>query len=113
MTRDNIMKTLMETWKSEEIMKINGEVWLSNSNALSGNDDILVSTRLKSLVGEEFTSFRKVLMALKPPATLKDLLATITRPEGVTKNEKAKDLGYLDDKGLELLDGKGSDMDKD
>ena len=58
----------------------------------------MVSARLRFLIGEAFTKFRKDHVSSDPPATLKDLLKTITWPEGLKWNEdEGKDLSYIED----------------
>ena len=101
MARDDMMAALMNAWQSSDIQEVNGakcfkDVWLTN--ALNGDEDLLVSARLRSLIGEEFTKFRKDHESSDPQATLKDLLKTVTRPKGVKRNEdEEKDLSYIED----------------
>ena len=74
MARDDMMAALMNAWQSSDIQEVNGakcfkDVWLTN--ALNGDEDLLVSARLRSLIGEEFTKFRKDHESSDPQATQK------------------------------------------
>ena len=81
---------------------------------LDGSEDHLVSIKLtSSLIVKEMLEFREQLLSSKPAATLKELLAQMMKPEGVSmKGETAKNK-VSPDKGLELLNGDGEDLDED
>ena len=80
---------------------------------MDGSEDHLVSSRLKSLVGKEFGEWRAELLKQTPAETLKDLMSSITPPEGVHRREHsgARDLNYvLPDEGRELYDCDGDEL---
>ena len=79
-------------------------------NALDGNEDLFVSDRLFSLIGQETIDFRTELMDRPPPRNFNDMVKTITPPEGV---RLANVDGPPEDEGVELLlaeDGEDEDV---
>ena len=68
------------------------------------------------LVGQEFKEFRSNLLLSTPPSNLRELVSTITPPEGVRRSDhdSPRDLEYIPfDEGAELFDGEGSDLDNE
>ena len=113
LTRNEIMVLTAESWDDcdvdqEMAFKAN---WLTNS--LDGREDHLVSSRIRDLVGEEFTAFREELLSSEPANNMRELIASITPPEGVRRSDhgQPRDLSYIsEDESAELLDGDGSDL---
>ena len=72
MTRDDMMAILMTTWQASDIQEANSakcfkDIWLTN--ALNGDEDLLVSVRLRALINEDFTKIRKDHVSSEPQAT--------------------------------------------
>ena len=117
-TRDKQMELMDKAWEQCEAnhklaFKTN---WLTNS--FDGSEDHLVSSRIMDLVGEELIAFRTELLESEPAADLKELIASLTPPEGVKCREHhgPRDTSYIDeevpiDEGEELLDCDGDEVD--
>ena len=82
-SRDDMMRILVETFKSLEINVESCFEALWVTNALDGTEDYLVSERVMLLVGNKMKVFRNDLMKKKSPKNLKELLKLITPPKGV------------------------------
>ena len=113
--RDDMME-LMTTAYSE--CNVNQAVsykvnWLTNK--LDGSEDMVVSQSLRDLVGQEMMEFRAELLKSQVPATLREAVQQITRPEGVRpKDTGQRDTLYIqEDEGAELFDGDGTDIPAD
>ena len=86
--------------------------WLSNN--IDGSEDHLVSSRIMNLVGDDFRRWRdEELVTGELPANLKDLMASLTPPEGIRRGDlnepRDRDYMYYNGEGAELLDGDGED----
>ena len=84
-SRDDMMSMLVDSWDS---LQVDITAALKDNfilSALDGSEDLFVRDKLYQLVGEEIVVFRQEEMAKEPPKTLKDLLASITPPEGVRR----------------------------
>ena len=114
-TRDQMMQMFQESW-TETCANVDNEfVFKTNmiTLALDGSEDHLASRKLMDLIGKEMLEFRENLLSSKPAATLKELRAQMIKPEGLRmKGQTAKDKAPPD-KGLELVDGDGEDLDVD
>ena len=82
-SRDDMMRILVESFKSLEINVESCFEALWVTNALDGTEDYLVSERVMLLVGNKMKVFRNDLMKKKSPKNLKELLKLITPPKGV------------------------------
>ena len=82
-SRDDMMRILVESFKSLEIDVESCFEALWVTNALDGTEDYLVSERVMLLVGNKMKVFRNDLMKKKSPKNLKELLKLITPPKGV------------------------------
>ena len=86
-TQDDMMKILIESFKSLEIDFVNRFKALWVTNALDGSEEYLVSERLMSLVGEKMKDFRDQPKKKKSPKNLKELLKLITPPKGLRRRD--------------------------
>ena len=82
-SRDDMMRTLVESSKSLEIDTESRFKALWVTNTLDGTKDYLVSERVMLLVGNKMKVSRNDLMKKKSPKNLKELLKLITPPKGV------------------------------
>ena len=82
-SRDDMMRILVESFKSLEINVESCFEALWVTNALDGTEDYLVSERVMLLVGNKMKVFRNDLMKKKSPKNLKELLKLTTPPKGV------------------------------
>ena len=85
--------------------------WLTNK--MDGSEDDMVSSRLKRLVGDEFIKWREELRKEVPAASMKELMESITPPEGVRRveHDERRDLNYIPhDEGKELFDCDGDEL---
>ena len=107
-SRDDMMAMLVESWTS---LKIDTQLALKNNfltNNFDGSEDYLVSDKLFNLVGEDLLKFRKSMLQQPPPASVKDLIQTITPPRGVKM--KATQSAAPPDEGEELFDCEGPEL---
>ena len=86
-TQDDMMKILIESFKSLGIDFVNRFKALWVTNALDGSEEYLVSERLMSLVGEKMKDFRDQPKKKKSTKNLKELLKLITPPKGLRRRD--------------------------
>ena len=106
-SRDEMMAMLHEAQKKVN-ESVNTDVSFKHNfltNAFDGSEDHLVSRNLFTLVGEEMVEYRTNLLSSPVPKDLKDLLKSITPPEGVGMKELPPESSEPADEGMELLDG--------
>ena len=85
--QDDMMKMLIESFKSLEIDFANRFKALWVTNALDGSEEYLVYERLMSLVGEKMKAFHDQLKKKKSSKNLKELLKLITPPKGLRRRD--------------------------
>ena len=108
-SRDEVMDMLSTSLESLDfdVTKALKENFIAN--ALDGSEDIMVRDKIFSLVGEDIIRFRQELLNTPVTRLMRDMLASITPPEGVRikslQGEEAPD-----DEGCELLDGEDGDV---
>jgi hypothetical protein len=110
-SRDDMMRMIAESWDALEIDP--AEALKNNflTNSFDGSEDYMVSDKLFELIGTEMLAFRAQMLQNRVPATLKDLLKTITPPKGVKrKGQKPGNQACPDDEGEELFDCEGGEI---
>ena len=110
-SRDDIMKMLNDAWNSldvdvEEALKQN-----FLTSGFDGSEDYKMSEKLYLIVFEEMNDFRQELQCSLSLKSLKDLLATIMPPKGVCRKSSTDEVPV--DKGIELFDCEGEEMEID
>ena len=107
-SRDDMMRILVESFKSLEIDAESRLKALWVINALDDTEDYLVSERVMLLVVNKMEVFQNYSLKKKSPKNLKELLKPITPPKGVRR--KVADTVPPIDEGQELFDCDGADL---
>ena len=85
------------------------------ADKLDDSEDMVVSQSLRDLVGQRMMEFCAGQLKSQVPATLREAVQQITRPEGVRRKDTGqRDTLYIpEDEGAELFDGNGTDIPAD
>ena len=114
-SRDDIMVMAKSIW-GETVSNVDVN-FAFKRNALTikldGTEDHLVSNKLKALVWDEMTDFRKNLLRSPHPDSLKKLEGIMIPPDGVKRKLCAAIDSVPTDEGCELLDGDYTDDEYD
>ena len=96
LSRNKIMELMTQAWNECDV---NQEAAFKEnfiSNSMDGSEDHLVSQHIMDMVGEEFKAFRAELRASNPANDMRELLSSITNPEGVRRSDQPNDFLYID-----------------
>ena len=84
-SRDEIMAMTISSLKEIDIDCEKAFKSLFLTNALSGEEDYLMSEKLYEMVGPSIISFRDKLLQKDCPKSFDDLLKSITPPRGIRR----------------------------
>ena len=102
-SRDDVMAMLQDSLSALNFDVLGALKENFIANALDGSEDLLVRDKIFSMIGADITEFRQQLMEAPIRRQMKQMLATITPPDGVRRKTLRVDEAP-DDEGHELLD---------